>query len=90
MAGIEQRIRLGFWRDVHGDRHSGSIFLYKKPILFDCIEFNDGYRRIDLINEIAFFCMDLEAHSEKRLARLFVDEYQHFCYVLKRTRISRY
>ena len=73
---IRRRIDQGFYRDVHGDLHSGNIFLYKNPILFDCIEFNDSYRRIDVINEIAFFCMDLEAYKQKSLADIFVKEYQ--------------
>lgn len=75
---IRERIDHGFCRDVHGDLHSGNIFLYKTPILFDCIEFNDSYRRIDVINEIAFFCMDLEAYDQADLARLFVEEYQRY------------
>jgi aminoglycoside phosphotransferase family enzyme len=73
---IRERIAQGFYRDVHGDLHSGNIFLYKEPILFDCIEFNDAYRRIDVLNEIAFFCMDMEAYNQGKLARLFIREYQ--------------
>lgn len=73
---IRERIAQGFYRDVHGDLHSGNIFLYKEPILFDCIEFNDAYRRIDMLNEIAFFCMDLEAYNQGKLARLFMQQYQ--------------
>lgn len=73
---IEERVKEGFNRDVHGDLHSGNIFLYRKPILFDCIEFDDAYRRIDVINEIAFFCMDLDAHDKHGLAKLFLKEYQ--------------
>jgi len=73
---IRRRIEQGFYRDVHGDLHSGNIFLYKNPILFDCIEFNDSYRHIDIINEIAFFCMDLEAYKQKWLADIFQKEYQ--------------
>ena len=72
---IKERIRLGFQRDGHGDLHSGNIFLNKRPEIFDCIEFNDRYRQIDVLNEIAFFCMDLEAFGEARLANLFVEEY---------------
>jgi hypothetical protein len=73
---IQERIDNGFCRDVHGDLHSGNIFLYETPILFDCIEFNDTYRQIDLINEVAFFCMDLEAYGRSDLSRLFIKEYQ--------------
>ena len=61
---------------MHGDLHSGNIFLYKTPILFDCIEFNDAYRQIDVINEIAFFCMDLESFGRTDLSKLFIKEYQ--------------
>lgn len=73
---MKERIEEGFIRDVHGDLHSGNIFLYRTPILFDCIEFDDAYRRIDVISEIAFFCMDLDAHGKPALARLFLKEYQ--------------
>ena len=75
---IEDRIDLGFCRDVHGDLHSGNIFLYKDPILFDCIEFNDEYRHIDLINEIAFFCMDLEAYRRIDLSKFFIKSYKKY------------
>ncbi|CAD5265137.1 MULTISPECIES: phosphotransferase [unclassified Imperialibacter] len=72
---MQQRIDHGFKRDVHGDLHSGNIFLYKKPVLFDCIEFNDAFRQIDLLYEIAFLCMDLESFGEKRFADSFLAEY---------------
>jgi aminoglycoside phosphotransferase family enzyme len=72
---IRERIAMGFYRDIHGDLHSGNIFLYRNPVLFDCIEFNDAYRRIDVINEIGFFCMDLEAFNQARLSQMFQREY---------------
>lgn len=72
---IRERIAMGFHRDIHGDLHSGNIFLYRNPVLFDCIEFNDAYRRIDVINEIGFFCMDLEAFGQVRLSQMFQREY---------------
>ena len=72
---MQQRIGQGFKRDVHGDLHSGNIFLYKKPVLFDCIEFNDVYRQIDVLYEIAFLYMDLEASGYQRLAKHFLNEY---------------
>ncbi len=73
---MKERIAKGFTRDVHGDLHSGNIFLYKEPILFDCIEFSDQYRRIDVLNDIAFLCMDLEAFGKSHLARVFERAYQ--------------
>lgn len=70
-----QRIERGFIRDCHGDLHSRNIFLYRSPILFDCLEFNDAFRKMDVLDEIAFFCMDLEAEGFYRLSKDFTDYY---------------
>lgn len=76
---MQQRIDHGLRRDVHGDLHSANIFLYTKPVLFDCIEFNDEFRQIDVLYEIAFLCMDLERFHHKHLAEMFLNEYRkHF------------
>ena len=72
---IELRIRKEYKRDVHGDLHAKNIFIYREPIIFDCIEFNDGYRQIDLLNEIAFFCMELDAFGRRDLSSLFLEKY---------------
>lgn len=75
-ALIQKRIEESFRRDVHGDLHSKNIFLYPKhPIIFDCIEFNDDMRRVDLVNEIAFFCMDLEVYARYDLSNEFLNTY---------------
>ena len=70
-----KRIEEGFVRDCHGDLHSKNIFLYAKPVIFDCIEFNDDFRQIDLLDEIAFFCMDLEDHNREDLSHSFQQFY---------------
>ncbi len=70
-----QRVQGGFIRDCHGDLHSRNIFLYHRPVVFDCIEFNDEFRQIDLLDELAFFCMDLEAVGFYKLSRAFTDHY---------------
>lgn len=62
-------------RDVHGDLHSGNIFLYREPVLFDCIEFNDQYRQIDVLYEIAFLCMELEFFGKKSLSAYLLKQY---------------
>jgi aminoglycoside phosphotransferase family enzyme len=72
---LEERYRNGFVRDVHGDLHSGNIFLYQNPIIFDCIEFSDAFRQIDILYEIAFLCMDLEFFGRKDLSELFLETY---------------
>jgi len=72
---LQERGHSGFVRDCHGDLHSRNIFLAERPIIFDCIEFNPDYRRIDLLNEIAFFCMDLESFGCRELAEVFLEYY---------------
>ena len=51
------------------------FFLYRNPVLFDCIEFNDEYRQIDVLYELAFLCMDLEAFHQRHLAKLLTSVY---------------
>lgn len=72
---ITERCRTGFVRDLHGDLHTGNIFLYDEPVIFDCIEFNDAMRQLDVLDEAAFLCMDLEAYGQKHLGALFYQEY---------------
>jgi len=69
------RVNAGFFRDCHGDLHSRNIFFLPEPKPFDCIEFNDDYRRIDVLNEVAFLCMDLEAFGSLEFSELFINTY---------------
>ncbi len=69
------RLRSGFFRDCHGDLHTRNIFLLPEPQPFDCIEFNNDFREIDVLNEVAFLCMDLDALGRNDLSDLFMDSY---------------
>jgi len=72
------RLKEGFYRDCHGDLHSRNIFLLPDHQPFDCIEFNDEFRQIDVLNEIAFLCMDLDAFHKPELGNQFLRYYNHF------------
>ena len=74
-AILHRRLRDGCYRDCHGDLHSRNIFLVQPPQVFDCIEFNDDLRQIDVLNEIAFLCMDLDAFGRQDLSGSFLDFY---------------
>ena len=76
-ALLANRLRMGFFRDCHGDLHSRNIFLLPNPQPFDCIEFNDDFRQIDVMNEVAFLCMDLDAFDRQDLSDLFLDYYNN-------------
>lgn len=77
------RLKAGYFRDCHGDLHSRNIFLLPQPVIFDCIEFNDDYRQIDVLNEIAFLGMDLDAFGRHDLSAYLVDQYNRLFPVMK-------
>ncbi len=68
----------GYVRDVHGDLHSGNIFLTEPPIIFDCIEFSELWRQIDLLSEIGFLCMDMDFHDKPALSKYFLECYSDY------------
>ncbi len=72
---MQERHQLGFYREVHGDLHAENIFLLEEPVIFDCIAFNEDFRNDDLLNELAFFCMDMDYHREGPLGHLFLQQY---------------
>ena len=54
-----------------------NIFLLPSPQPFDCLEFNDDFRQIDVLNDIAFLCMDLDAFGKKDLSDFFLNCYNN-------------
>jgi aminoglycoside phosphotransferase family enzyme len=80
---LRQRAAKGFWVDGHGDLHCRNIFLTVPPIVFDCIEFNPHLRRLDVLNELAFLCMDFDHHARPDLGEAFLQFYQagHPCLI---------
>ncbi|MCG9884597.1 MAG: AAA family ATPase [Cyanobacteria bacterium] len=82
-AFFEQRSQLlrdraagGFVRNCHGDLHLGNICQWQgRPMLFDCIEFNEPFRFVDVMYDVAFTVMDLEARGRADLANAFLNEY---------------
>lgn len=74
---FQSRIDRAYIRDGHGDLHAGNIFLLDEPVLFDCLEFNDHFRQLDVLDEIAFLCMDLEFHQQPNLADTLLRHYLH-------------
>ena len=73
---MEQRHHDGFVVDGHGDLHSRNIFMLSPPVLFDCIEFDDHMRQVDILNELAFLCMDLRYHQQASLEPPFIEAYR--------------
>ena len=80
-SDIEKRANGGFVRQCHGDLHLKNIFLSdKKPVLFDCIEFDDRLSKIDVLYDLAFLVMDLlhadQMEGANRLVNGYFDQAQ--------------
>ncbi len=62
-------------KDCHGDLYSRNICIMDKVYLYDCIEFNDRFRYIDVASDMAFFLMDLEFYKRKDFSKISTDIY---------------
>src|SRR6266498_2134007 len=59
--------------DCHGDLHLDHIHLTPEATtIFDCIEFNDRFRFIDIGNDLAFLAMDFDFEGRCDLANLLL------------------
>ena len=73
---FESRKRDGFVRECHGDAHlANMVWLEDRVTLFDCLEFNDNLRWIDVMSELAFLVMDLDDRGRPDLARRALNSY---------------
>lgn len=65
----------GFIKDCHGDLHMEHINIGPDDIcIYDCIEFNDRFRYIDVASDVGFLAMDLDSGSYFGLAREFIGD----------------
>jgi hypothetical protein len=70
-ALMDRRRDEGQVRHCHGDLHLGNVTVVDgRPVIFDCVEFNDHIARIDVFYDLAFLLMDLafRAETDERLA----------------------
>jgi len=73
---FERRRRDGYVREGHGDLHCGNILTVDgHATAFDCIEFSEGLRWIDVLNDIAFATMDLQVSGRADLAARLLNRY---------------
>ncbi len=73
---IEGRKTAGRVCECHGDLHSENIaVLDGEPVPFDCLEFRDDLRWIDVMSDVGFVCMDLEDRGYGRLAHRLLNAY---------------
>ncbi|MCK6408677.1 bifunctional aminoglycoside phosphotransferase/ATP-binding protein [Thauera sp.] len=77
---FEARLAAGRVRECHGDLHLGNlIVLDGAPRLFDAIEFSAELRWTDVIADVAFLVMDLQARSRPGLGWRFLNAWLERC-----------
>jgi aminoglycoside phosphotransferase family enzyme/predicted kinase len=73
---LEERRRNGRVRRCHGDLHLGNIVLLEgRPVLFDCLEFDESLASTDVLYDLAFLLMDLQHQGLPRFAWRLLNGY---------------
>jgi aminoglycoside phosphotransferase family enzyme/predicted kinase len=55
---LDNRVRDGRIIDGHGDLRPEHIYFHPQPLVIDCIEFNDEFRQLDVLDELAFLAIE--------------------------------
>jgi aminoglycoside phosphotransferase family enzyme/predicted kinase len=70
---FQERIHQHRILDCHGDLHLDHVHLTPgATTIFDCIEFNDRFRFIDITNDLAFLAMDFDFQGRSDLGNLLL------------------
>jgi aminoglycoside phosphotransferase family enzyme/predicted kinase len=70
---FHERIQQHRVLDCHGDLRLDHVHLTPEATtIFDCIEFNDRFRFIDVANDLAFLAMDFDFKGRSDLGNLFL------------------
>jgi aminoglycoside phosphotransferase family enzyme/predicted kinase len=73
---LEERRRAGRVRRCHGDLHLGNIVLLEgRPVLFDCLEFDEALASTDTLYDLASLLMDLQHQRLAALAQRLLNGY---------------
>lgn len=72
---FNKRVSEGKIKDCHGDLHAQHICFTDGICIYDCIEFNDRFRYVDVAAEVSFLAMDLDRWGHPELSNYFVDAY---------------
>jgi len=73
---LDARRAHGYVRACHGDLHLDNIVRRgQHALMFDCIEFSDELRWIDVTCDLAFLLMDLRAHGDEAHAHRLLNRY---------------
>ena len=75
-AMLEARAAAGLVRRCHGDLHLNNIVLIEgRLVLFDALEFDESMATIDVLYDLAFLLMDLDAGGKRAAANAVLNRY---------------
>lgn len=73
---FDRRREQNWIRECHGDLHLKNICLWNNEVrLFDRIEFNEAFRFVDVMYDVAFAKMDLDVRQRADLGNAFLNTY---------------
>jgi predicted kinase len=73
---FEGRVCDGRIVEGHGDLRPEHICLESPPAIFDCIEFNAEFRRLDAADELAFLAMECDRLDADWVGRRIIEAYR--------------
>jgi aminoglycoside phosphotransferase family enzyme/predicted kinase len=73
---FDERKRIGAVRQCHGDLHCDNLLTFEGRVMaFDCIEFDESLRWLDVMHDLAFALMDLRRRGQAGLAARLLNSY---------------
>ena len=72
---LGDRVRSGRIVEGHGDLRPEHICLAEPLQIFDCLEFNSEFRRLDVVDELAFLAMECDALGADWIGQQILDVY---------------
>ncbi len=72
---LNERVRQGRVRDGHGDLRCEHVCMTETIQIFDCVEFSEPLRCVDVASDVGFLAMDLDSLGASDLAGELVRAY---------------
>ncbi len=61
--------------DGHGDLRPEHVYLLPEPTIIDCIEFNDEFRHVDVVDELGFLAMECSVRQAAWIGEKIMERY---------------
>ncbi len=73
---FDARVRAGKIIEAHGDLRPEHICLESEPVIIDCLEFNQDFRILDSVSELAFLALECERLGARWVGDLILETYR--------------